>query len=210
MAEAGLKPDWRLDPQSARALALGTHDNPFAMLGPHETRDGHIIRAFLPGATKVDILRRSDGVILATLDAANEAGLFEGLVHERVPYRLRIAWADAVQETEDPYSFGLLLGDLDLHLFNEGRHFELVRCLGAQSVAIDGVNGVRFAVWRRTPVGSPSSAISIPGTAAGIPCAYATAPESGSCSFPAWRQDRTTSTTSSVRVVLRWRGRLTP
>ena len=147
MAEAGLKLDWRLDPQSARSLALGTHDNPFAMLGPHETRDGHIIRAFLPGATKVDVLRRSDGVILATLDAANEAGLFEGLVHERVPYRLRIAWADAVQETEDPYSFGLLLGDLDLHLFNEGRHFELVRCLGAQSVAIDGVNGVRFAVW---------------------------------------------------------------
>ena len=38
-----------------------------------------------------------------------------------------------MQETEDPYSFGVLLGDLDLHLFNEGRHFELARCLGAQS-----------------------------------------------------------------------------
>jgi 1,4-alpha-glucan branching enzyme len=41
----------------------------------------------------------------------------------------------------------LLLGDLDLHLFNEGRHFDLARCFGAQAVAIDGVNGVRFAVW---------------------------------------------------------------
>jgi 1,4-alpha-glucan branching enzyme len=41
----------------------------------------------------------------------------------------------------------LLLGDVDLHLFNEGRHFELAHCLGAQTVTIDGVSGVRFAVW---------------------------------------------------------------
>ena len=82
-----------------------------------------------------------------TLEPANEFGLFEGLLDERGPYRLRIAWPDAVHETEDPYSFGLLLGDLDLHLFSEGRHFELARCFGAQTVTIDGVNGVRFAVW---------------------------------------------------------------
>src|SRR5205823_12402167 len=43
--------------------------------------------------------------------------------------------------------FGLLLGDIDLHLFNEGRHFELARCLGAQIMTIDGIAGVRFAVW---------------------------------------------------------------
>ena len=147
MAEARLKPAWRLDQQSARALALGTHDDPFAVLGPHDTREGRVIRAFLPGATKVDVVRRSDGAVLATLEPANEPGLFEGLLDERGPYRLRIAWPDAVHETEDPYSFGLLLGDLDLHLFNEGRHFELARCFGAQTVAIDGVNGVRFAVW---------------------------------------------------------------
>jgi 1,4-alpha-glucan branching enzyme len=147
MAEARLKPAWRLDQQSARALALGTHDNPFGVLGPHDAPDGRIIRAFLPAATKVDVVRRCDGAMLAALEPGREAGLFEGFVCERVPYRLRIAWPDAVQETEDPYSFGSLLGDLDLHLFNEGRHFELAGCLGAQSVTIDGVNGVRFAVW---------------------------------------------------------------
>ncbi len=52
-----------------------------------------------------------------------------------------------MQETEDPYSFGLLLGDVDLHLFNEGRHFQLAHCLGAQAMTIDGIAGVRFAVW---------------------------------------------------------------
>jgi 1,4-alpha-glucan branching enzyme len=146
MAEAQLKAPWQLDAGAAQMLAKGTHDNPFAVLGPHDTADGRIIRAFLPGAITVDVLRR-DGSLLAPLEPAEEPGLFENIVGERVPYRLRIAWPNALQETEDPYSFGLLLGDLDLHLFNEGRHFELAQCLGAQTLSVDGVNGVRFAVW---------------------------------------------------------------
>ncbi len=40
-----------------------------------------------------------------------------------------------------------LLGELDLHLFAEGRHRELGRVMGAQPMTIDGVPGVRFAVW---------------------------------------------------------------
>ena len=146
MADTDLQLSWRLDRQSARALANGTHDNPFAVLGPHDVEGGRIIRAFLPGALKAEVLR-GDGSTLAPLEAAAESGLFENLVCERVPYRLRITWPNAVQESEDPYAFDLLLGDLDLHLFNEGRHFELAHALGAQSISIDGVKGVRFAVW---------------------------------------------------------------
>lgn len=146
MADTDLQLSWHLDRLSARALANGTHDNPFAVLGPHDVEGGRIIRAFLPGALKAEVLR-GDGSTLAPLEAAAESGLFENLVCERVPYRLRITWPDAVQETEDPYAFDLLLGDLDLHLFNEGRHFELAHALGAQSISIDGVKGVRFAVW---------------------------------------------------------------
>ena len=147
MTEARLDHSWRLDAQSAHALARGIHSNPFAVLGPHDTPGGRIIRAFLPGAAKVEVLRRSDGAVISRLEPANKSGLFENLVAERSPYRLRIYWPNAVQETEDPYSFGLLLGDVDLHLFNEGRHFELARCLGAQTLTIDDVTGVRFAVW---------------------------------------------------------------
>ncbi|MGB7035205.1 MAG: 1,4-alpha-glucan branching enzyme, partial [Xanthobacteraceae bacterium] len=147
MAEARLKPSWRLDPQSAQALAHGSYDNPFAVLGPHDVEGGRIVRAFLPGAARVEVLRQSDGAVLAQLVAGAEEGLFENFLRDRSPYRLRIVWPNAVQEIEDPYSFGVLLGDLDLHLFNEGRHFELANCLGAQSVTIEGINGVRFAVW---------------------------------------------------------------
>jgi 1,4-alpha-glucan branching enzyme len=52
-----------------------------------------------------------------------------------------------VQVTEDPYSFGLLLGELDVYLLAEGNHLELGRCLGAQVMTIDDIVGVRFAVW---------------------------------------------------------------
>jgi 1,4-alpha-glucan branching enzyme len=147
MADVRLRHSWQLDLESARAVARGTHDNLFAALGPHDTQDGRVIRAFLPGATRVEAVRRSDGDVLTVLEPRGENGLFENLIHDRAPYRLRVFWPDTVQETEDPYSFGLLLGDVDLHLFNEGRHFELAHCLGAQVVTIDGVTGVRFAVW---------------------------------------------------------------
>ena len=102
--------------------------------GRTTTRDGRVMRAFLPGAVKVEVLRRADGAMLAPLEPGGEHRPVRELMSpRRAPYRLRIDWPGAMQETEDPYSFGLLLGDLDLHLFNEGRHFELARCLGAQT-----------------------------------------------------------------------------
>ena len=42
---------------------------------------------------------------------------------------------------EDPYAFGLLLGELDVYLLAEGNHLELGRCLGAQAMSIEGVDG---------------------------------------------------------------------
>jgi 1,4-alpha-glucan branching enzyme len=135
-----------LDPHDTEALAHALHGDPFRLLGPHDTPAGPIVRAFLPGAESVDVLRRSDRTRIGRLEAGDN-GLFKGVVSERAPYLLRIAWPGAVQETEDPYSFGPLLGDIDLHLFNEGRHFELARALGANVLTIDGVRGTRFAVW---------------------------------------------------------------
>ena len=147
MSELQLGPCWRLDPGSVHALAHGVHPDPFGVLGPHQSEDGRVIRAFLPGACKVDVLRRSDRAHLATLACTGTNDLFEGLVADRSPYLLRIHWPQAIQETEDPYSFGLLLGDVDLFLFNEGRHFELSKILGAQVMTVDDVEGVRFSVW---------------------------------------------------------------
>ena len=132
---------------AAEALASGTVRDPFALLGPRGTAGGRIVRAFLPGALEVEVLPRFGGHSLGRLAPTVPQGLFVGPVTSDEAYLLRVAWPDAVQETEDPYSFGPLLGELDLHLFNEGRHFEVAEHLGAGVVTIDGVPGVRFAVW---------------------------------------------------------------
>ena len=134
-------------PEAVDALVHGQHGDPFSILGPHAVGGGRSIRAFLPGASGIDVVAREDGSRLGTLDLVHPSGLFAGLVQSTGPYRLKIRWPEAVQETDDPYSFGLLLGDLDLHLLREGTHYELSRCLGAVAMAVEGVPGVRFAVW---------------------------------------------------------------
>ena len=128
---------------AAAALLEARLNDPFAMLGAH---DG-TVRTFQPGAEAVTLFARDDARDLGSLDE-QAPGLFVGALAEDVPYALRIAWpGGAVQETEDAYSFGLVLGDLDLHLFNEGRHWELAHAMGAQPHTMDGVEGVAFSVW---------------------------------------------------------------
>jgi 1,4-alpha-glucan branching enzyme len=136
-----------LSPEQSRQLQDGALHDPFSILGPFETEAGRFIRAFLPGARGVDVVSRTDGQYLGTLAPGNPEGLFIGRVDRREPYRFRIHWPDADQETEDPYTFGLLLSETDLHLFNEGRLFRLAFTLGANPMTIDGVRGTRFAVW---------------------------------------------------------------
>ncbi len=127
------------------ALA-GRLNDPFAFLGMHETERGTVVRAFQPGARRVEVIAREDGTPLAELTDVGD-GLFAGAVQARRPYTLRVHWPDAVQETEDPYAFGLLLGELDLHLLTEGSHWDLAERLGARLASIDGVEGVLFSVW---------------------------------------------------------------
>jgi 1,4-alpha-glucan branching enzyme len=131
---------------AVEALVGGRHGDPFSLLGPHRTGDGWVLRAFLPGASAV-AAHAPDGSLIAPLAPAHQAGLFVGPLPGRVPYRLRIEWPGGPQETADPYAFPPLLGDVDLYLLAEGRHRRLGDALGAHAMTIEGVAGVRFAVW---------------------------------------------------------------
>jgi 1,4-alpha-glucan branching enzyme len=128
------------------ALVLGRHGDPFALLGPHREGEGWVIRALLPRARAVTVLARS-GETLATFRRVHVAGLFEAEISERPDCRLCIDWDGVIQETEDPYSFPPLLGELDVYLLAEGRHRRIAACLGAQPMTCEGAPGVRFAVW---------------------------------------------------------------
>jgi 1,4-alpha-glucan branching enzyme len=131
----------------AAALLEGRLNDPFAVLGVHGDGDERVVRTFQPGAQSVALAAREDGRELARLEE-QAGGLFAGRLPGNTPYLLRITWPDGtVQETEDPYAFGPVLGDLDLHLFSEGRHWDLARVFGAQPRTVEGVDGVSFVVW---------------------------------------------------------------
>src|SRR6266496_3696 len=79
------------------------------------------------------------------------AGLFELFVpgiRKISSYRLRVHQRnDQVKTVRDPYSFSPTMGELDLHLFGEGKHEEIYDKLGAHVMKVARVSGVAFAVW---------------------------------------------------------------
>ncbi len=139
--------DGRLDLDTLEALVRAEHGDPFAVLGPHTEGECTLIRAYLPAALKVEVIDAESGELLGEMQPGATPGLFTLQLDHRPAYRYRIHWADAVQETEDPYAFGPLLGEMDLYLFAEGNHRELGQVFGAQPVQHEGVAGVRFSVW---------------------------------------------------------------
>jgi 1,4-alpha-glucan branching enzyme len=126
------------------ALMEGRLTDPFVFLGPHQTDGVTVVRTFQPGAVSVSALQ--EGVAPAVLEEV-APGLFAGRLAADGPYRLSINWGGADQETEDPYAFGPMLGELDLHLFMEGAHWELGHRMGAQPQTFERVEGVGFSVW---------------------------------------------------------------
>jgi 1,4-alpha-glucan branching enzyme len=136
------------------ALAAGRAQDPFSILGPHMAGRRLQIRTWQPGAHRVQAIGLRGGM-LGELARIDERGMFAGTPARMKPgqaYRLRIYWNDAegretIYETEDPYSFGLLLSDHELGLLSGGVHYRLGRCLGAQPMTINGIAGTRFAVW---------------------------------------------------------------
>ena len=135
--------DFGLNPGAIDAIVGARHGDPFAVLGPH---DGSV-RAFIPGADSVAVVERDTGLVVGELQGIHPAGFFAGSVTSNAPYRLRIGKGGSSWETEDPYSFPPVLGDLDVYLLAEGRHLDFGRALGAHPAEMDGVPGVRFAVW---------------------------------------------------------------
>ena len=68
-------------------------------------------------------------------------------------YRLEVTYDDGHTHTvDDPYRFLPTLGEMDLHLINEGRHEQLWEVLGARVHHYDApmgdpISGTAFAVW---------------------------------------------------------------
>ena len=131
------------------ALVRREHFNPHAVLGPHPTDGGVVVRALRPAARGVTV--HPDDGDAVELEQIHAGGLFEGLLEGAefpLHYRLEVDYGAAGSfAIEDPYAFGPTIGELDLHLIGEGRHEQIYEKLGAHVRRHEGVTGTAFAVW---------------------------------------------------------------
>ena len=140
-----------LEARDAADLLTARHADPFAVLGLHADADGRLwLRALLPGAEQVSVIEAASGKTLCTLPLRHPEGLFEGAIPRRrkpFAYRLRIRWPQGETELADAYAFGPQLEDRDLELLRDGNHPAPYAVLGAHPQRVNGIDGVRFAVW---------------------------------------------------------------
>jgi len=137
--------------EDIRRIIEGVHPDPFSVLGIHRTgeRKNVEIRAFLPEAGEAWIIDIKTGEEYA-MEKVDKSGFYFVGIHgkELFPYRIRIKKDDGEMSSfKDPYSFGPVLTDYDLHLIGEGSHYNVYEKLGAHIITVKGVKGVHFAVW---------------------------------------------------------------
>jgi 1,4-alpha-glucan branching enzyme len=144
----------RTDPADINLIIHAAHWDPFSVLGPHCMGGGEfVIRAFLPEARAawvVDLTRGEPGVLVA-MDRTHPDGFYECPVPGRgegISYRLAVESHEGHSwQFVDPYAFGPVLTDYDLHLLGEGTHYKNYERLGAHLRTHEGFRGVHFAVW---------------------------------------------------------------
>jgi 1,4-alpha-glucan branching enzyme len=141
-------PDWALDGGAVNAIVSGSHGDPFAVLGLHQSGTGFVARTFIEGAERVEALTLA-GKPVGELTRRHDAGLFEGAVKlkTRQPLRYRATRGLDEWQVTDAYSFGPVLGPMDDYFIAEGSHLRLFDKLGAHQMEFEGVSGVHFAVW---------------------------------------------------------------
>ncbi|PYK92914.1 MAG: 1,4-alpha-glucan branching enzyme [Verrucomicrobia bacterium] len=141
-----------LPPDELNSFLAGTHSDPFRILGPHRMKDGLVIRAFRPDAQKIDIvLDRQAKTEAIAAEKTHRDGFFCATLPEAardLDYHFRVtSWEGSELVLRDPYGYGPILGEVDLHLFAEGQHWQIYEKFGAHLRTMGDTAGVHFAVW---------------------------------------------------------------
>ncbi len=127
------------------------HSDPFRVLGPHRVGDNLVIRTFRPDAQEVHVQVNGGSGESFPANRLHRDGFFQAVLpgmRRDVGYELRITgWGGEERSARDPYSYGTIMGEVDLHLFAEGNHHQIYDKFGAHLRNLGGVDGTYFAVW---------------------------------------------------------------
>src|SRR5499425_1240730 len=143
-----------LPPDEVSQFLSGKHADPFRILGPHRAGDDLEVRAFRPDARKIDIVLNGKCKETIAAGKVHPDGFFCATVPGPAPaehdldYHLRITtWDGSQRFMRDPYQYGPIMGEVDLHLFGEGQDWKIYEKFGAHLRTIGDAAGVYFAVW---------------------------------------------------------------
>jgi 1,4-alpha-glucan branching enzyme len=131
-------------------IAARIYRDPFATLGAHVSDAGIVIRTMQPAAANVSVRVVESGASVHMRPSRDVDGLFEVTIPGvSIPdYRLQIRFLSGhTLEIDDPYRYGRVLTDFDVHLFGEGTHLRIFEKLGAHRIRVGSTTGVHFAVW---------------------------------------------------------------
>jgi 1,4-alpha-glucan branching enzyme len=133
------------------AIIDARHGDPFRVLGVREYQGGWFARVFRPDAASAEIVESGGLERRFPLERLNPEGFFEAHLKDvdgPFIYEIEFTGHHGDQwRQRDPYSFGPVLGEIDVYLFNEGTHYEIYQKLGAHLKTHEGVHGTHFAVW---------------------------------------------------------------
>jgi 1,4-alpha-glucan branching enzyme len=137
---------WRPDAESVTLVLAGSVPERSAGSVPERSAGS------VPERSAGSVPERSAGGRTLPMERVHDAGVFAVPVpttgDEPPPYRFDVTYPGGHSFTvDDPYRFWPTLGDLDLHLFGEGRHHGLWHHMGAHPREHQGVAGTAFAVW---------------------------------------------------------------
>ncbi|CAN5784649.1 1,4-alpha-glucan branching protein GlgB [soil metagenome] len=132
-------------------LIEARHSDPFKLLGIREFQGSLFARVLRPDAAEVTVVDAGNPQNRFPLARVHGDGYFEAVLRgaeNPFDYFLELkSHEGVVWEEKDAYSFGPVLGEMDIYLFNEGTHYEIYKKLGAHIMEIGGVRGTHFAVW---------------------------------------------------------------
>ena len=140
-----------LPPDEVSRFVGGAHSDPFRVLGPHRVGDDLEIRVFRPDARKIEIVLDQHPEEPIAAQKIQQDGFFCATVRNAtrdLPYHFRVtAWDGSHYLTRDPYQYGPIMGEVDLHLFAEGQHWKIYDKFGTHVHTIGDASGVYFSVW---------------------------------------------------------------
>jgi 1,4-alpha-glucan branching enzyme len=122
---------------------------PHKLLGVHKVKEGQLFITFRINAKEVAIIDKETNIEYP-MSPYEDKGLYVVLNEGKdiKSYEIRTKYMDNTTVTvSDPYSFDSQIGDLDIHLFSHGTHYEIYKKLGAHVMTVNGVKGTHFAVW---------------------------------------------------------------